>query len=164
MNKQELQKLKKQVEETLAKVKKALSEAKTIRWQPKFNEIYFYVDDMGMIDYSFWGIEPDEIFRFNTGNCFKTEEEAEDYKENLLTKQALKDLALELNDGVEIDWEDKTQRKYNLFIDNLQPDIAYCWSNTTQGSDIYCLHDNYAKIAKDRIGEEKLIKLIKSGV
>lgn len=164
MNKQELQELKKQVEKTLAEVEKALSEMKTIRQMPEHNEKYFYVDDTGMISYSLWEYSSEDLFRFNTGNCFKTEKEAEDYRENLLTKQALKDLALELNGGVEIDWEDKTQRKYNLFIDTLQPTIAHCWSSTTQESDIHCLDENFPKIAKQRIGEEKLIKLIKSGV
>lgn len=100
---------------------------------------------------------------FNTGNCFKSEQEAEEYKENLLTKQQLKDLALELNNGVEIDWENENQKKYYLEYGcySLDYDITYSYINLGQ---IYCLNEDFLKIAKDRIGEEKIIKLIKSGV
>lgn len=165
MNKQELQELKKQVEETLAKVEKALSEMKIVRWQPEINEIYYYLNSLGNICHKIWVNDGEDLFRFNTGNCFKTEKEADDYRENLLTKQALKDLALELNDGVDVIWDNVDQRKYVVYFDsskNVMNMSEVHW--TLDMGQICCLNENFLSLARERIGEEKLIKLIKSGV
>lgn len=140
---------------------------KGVRQKPKVGERYFYVDSCGSIDYEFWQETETDLFRFNTGNCFKTEQEAEDYKENLLTKQALKDLALELNNGVEIDWNDYSVTKYYIYFKESQDLLFYDGRDCCdylKNLNVYCLNSDFFKIAKDRIGEEKLIKLIKSGV
>lgn len=137
---------------------------KGVRWKPEYEEKYFFVDSCGDIDYRFWEESEADLFRFNTGNCFKTEQEALDYRENILTKQALKDLALELNEGVEIDWKDENQRKYFFNYDNKRDCFLDNLTITLQASNIYCLNIVFLDIAIDRIGKEKIIKLIKSGV
>lgn len=136
---------------------------KGARWKPECGVVYFYLKHDGYIGSTHWGIEDTDLFRFNTGNCFKTKQEVEEYKENLLTKQQLKDLALELNNGVGIDWEDENQVKYYLFYDCFGLDFDKTYSYIDLG-EVYCLNASFKTIAKDRIGEEKLIKLIKSGV
>lgn len=173
MNKQELQNKIEDLEKQLAEVKEQVNYIelegikKGVRQKPKVGERYFYVDSCGSIDYKFWQETETDLFRFNTGNCFKTEQEAEEYKENLLTKQALKDLALELNNGVEVDWENYAQSKFSIYYQGyrisqgLKLDNADCYTELGQ---VYCLNNEFLTIAKDRIGEEKLIKLIKSGV
>ena len=135
------------------------------RQKPKKDEKYFFLGGNGGIyPETYLGDETD-LFRFNTGNCFKTEQEAEEYKENLLTKQQLKDLALELNNGVEIYWDEFYQEKYRIFsvggFTNLECEYV---GETTDIGQVYCLDKNFLTIAKERIGEEKIIKLIKSGV
>ena len=108
MNKQQIleqiDELKQKIEELEKEVNSPESEGikKGVRWRPILDKKYFYLDDRGTIRCVEWQYDDEDIFRFNIGNCFKTEQEAEEYKENLLTKQALKDLALELNNGVEI--------------------------------------------------------------
>lgn len=140
---------------------------KGVRQKPECGVVYFYLKHDGYIGSTHWGIEDTDLFRFNTGNCFKTKQEVEEYKENLLTKQALKDLALELNNGVEIDWENYAQSKFSIYYQGyrisqgLKLDSADCYTELGQ---VYCLNAEFLTIAKDRIGEEKLIKLIKSGV
>ena len=169
MNKQQILE---QIDELKQKIEKLEKEVnspefegikKGVRQKPEYGEKYYYLDDGGGINYAYWSNDNIDLFRFNTGNCFKTEQEAEDYKENLLTKQALKDLALELNNGVEIDWENENQKKYCLECDwySLDDNVTYSYINLSQ---VYCLNENFLTIAKYRIGEEKLIKLIKSGV
>ena len=111
-----------------------------------------------------WLEEEQDLFRFNLGNCFKTEKEAVDYRENILTKQALKDLALELNNGVEIDWKNEDQYKYRIYFDYCTSRLSQRWRTQSLDFNIYCLNSAFITIAKDRIGEDKLIKLIKSGV
>ena len=137
---------------------------KGVRKKPEDGEKYFFVNSRGYIDYKFCEEIETDLFRFNTGNCFKTEQEAEDCKENLLTKQALKDLALELNNGVEIDWKSHKQEKYYIYFDYGKMGLNQYYSYMAQQACINCLNENFLTIAKDRIGEEKLIKLIKSGV
>lgn len=136
-----------------------------VRWKPEYDKKYYFLSDSGSITFTYWFNLICDSFRFNIGNCFKTQQEAEEYKENLITKQALKDLALELNNGVEIDWNDLTQQKFYLECAPIQNKLDDNFANgwVISGT-IFCLNEDFLPIAKDRIGEEKLIKLIKSGV
>lgn len=170
MNKQEMIK---QIDELKQKVEELEKEVnspefdevkKGGRWKPENNEHYYYIDSYGVICIDCWFDNFEDLFRFNIGNCFKTEQKAEEYKENLLTKQALKDLALELNNGVEIDRKDINQQKYCIYFDYKTLEIQQTNLYLAQYLEVYCLNKNFIDIAKDRIGEEKLIKLIKSGV
>ena len=61
------------------------------RWRAKENERYYFVDDWGDVDYDYDVGFPPSTFRYNIGNYFKNEEEAETYKEYLLAKQVLLD-------------------------------------------------------------------------
>ena len=171
MNKQELlskiNELEKQIEDLKNQVNSTEFEGikKGEREMLKYGECYYIIGDNGSIYSIEWLNSAADLFRFKTGNCFKTEQEAEEYKENLLTKQALKDLALELNNGVEIDWEGYKQEKYYIYYLNYKEKcLNQYYSYTVQQACINCLDENFLTIAKDRIGEEKLIKLIKSGV
>lgn len=169
MNKEELQNKIEDLEKQLVELKEQVNSIedkevkKGVRQMPKKYESYYYVDSDGHIYSADWIGNNDDLFRFNTGNCFKTKQEAEEYKENLLTKQQLKDLALELNNGVEINWKDENQVKYYLCYDcfDLEFDTTYSYIDLGR---IYCLNNQFLTIAKERIGEEKLIKLIKSGI
>ena len=169
MNKQQIleqiDELKQKIEELEKEVNSPEFEGikKGVRQMPKKGEVYYFVDSAGYVSHTYWAGGEDDLFRFNTGNCFKTEQEAIDFKENLLTKQQLKDLALELNNGVKIDWEDENQVKYHLCYDCFGLDFDTTYSYIDLG-EVYCLNASFKTIAKDRIGEEKLIKLIKSGV
>lgn len=170
MNKQQIleqiNELKQKIEELEKEVNSPESEGikKGVRWKPEYGEKYYYLDDGGGINYAYWSNDNIDLFRFNTGNCFKTEQEAEDYKENLLTKQALKDLALELNNGVEIDWKSEEQEKHYLYLNHQTNVLNMYWVRAEQENTTYCLNAEFLVIAKARVGEEKLIKLIKSGV
>lgn len=169
MNKKELQNKIEDLEKQLVELKEQANSIeynkarKSIRQMPKYDERYYYISDSGVIVSTPWYGTDSDIFRFNIGNCFKTEQEAIDFKENILTKQALKDLALELNNGIEIDWENENQKKYHLEYDcySLDYNITYSYINLGQ---VYCLNEDFKTIAKDRISEEKLIRLIKSGI
>lgn len=103
--------------------------------------------------------------RYLLGNYFKTRQEAEEYKENLLTKQRLKDLALRLNNGVKIDWNNDTQSKYTMSYREISNELhPVTWHENRYMGAVYCLDKHFFKIATQEIGEDKLIKLMKSGV
>lgn len=135
-----------------------------IRQKPKKGEVYYFLDSAGYVSHTYWTGSEDDLFRFNIGNCFTTEEEANDFKENLLTKQLLKDLALELNKGVKIDWKNDYQIKYHLGVYECMDEISGHFAIDVRDSNVHCLDPDFVKIAKQRIGKERLIKLIKSEV
>lgn len=68
-----------------------IEESKNKRWRAKENGGHYFVDDWGDVDYNYDAGFPPSTFRYNIGNYFKTEEEAETYKEYLLAKQVLLD-------------------------------------------------------------------------
>ena len=171
MNKKELQNKIEDLEKQLAEVKEQVNSIEDeeikncVRWKPERTELYYFIDNDGDILSETWEDYSNEKFRFNTGNCFKTEQEAKDYKENLLTKQALKDLALELNEMERVDWDNYEQWKFYIYFNYSKNQL--CTHFHSMGQNllmIYCLNKDFLTIAKDRIGEEKLIKLIKSGI
>lgn len=82
-----------------------------------------------------------------------------------LTKQQLKNLAQELNNGVEIDWTDCEIDKYYIYLDNSIDELSFGVANSHINlGQVYCLDSYFLKKAKERIGEERLIELIKSGI
>ncbi len=127
------------------------------KWRAEEGERYFMISDMGDID--FVPDDRDEIddYRYSIGNYFQTLEDAEKYKEKLIVTQKLKDLALRLNNGVKIDWEDCRQAKYYIYFDH---DSRYlnisCTGDMQDLRNIYCLSEDFLKIALKEIGEDKL--------
>lgn len=137
---------------------------KNVRWKPEVNQKYWYVDSTGEVTWECWQSIKRDIYRYYVGNCFRYQCEASEYKELLEAKQALKDLALELNAGREIDWSDDSQNKYQIILDendNLYPNFL---SSTQSVGQVHCLDGHFLDMAKVSIGQEKLIRLIKSGI
>ncbi len=67
--------------------------SKKVRWKPKENDMYFFIDSVGMIseDWYTCGCKTD-IFRNTTSNCFKTEEEARKELDRRIAEQELLDM------------------------------------------------------------------------
>ena len=47
------------------------------KWEPDDGDIYYFLDDIGGVDYDEWNDVEVDANRYNFGNCFRTEEEAE---------------------------------------------------------------------------------------
>lgn len=60
------------------------------RWRAKEDYKYWYIDSCGQVDYC-WEFEDNGDDSYAIGNYFKTEEEAEAYKEYLIARQVLLD-------------------------------------------------------------------------
>lgn len=143
-----------------AKIKE-LKKPKNIRPKARWGEFVYSVSASGNIFGTNSKYEEEESYKI--GNYFLTKQEAIDYRDNLITKQELKDLALRLNNGVELDWSKESHRKYYIFINYIG--LNYSWCDVSFGlGQVYCLDENFLEIAKKEIGEDRLIKLIKSGV
>lgn len=80
------------------------------------------------------------------------------------TKQELQDLADELNKVKPIDWRDRSQTKYYINLDSVNKELGLSYAYRLKGLNIYSTDEEFLKKAKERIGEERLIKLFKEGI
>lgn len=142
-------------------VKSEQTQQKPVRWQPAEGEIYYYITSWGEVKPTSWG-DTTGKFHYAQNNCFKTEEEAEEQLKNLETKGELRLLSKELNKKI-IDWKDCNQVKFYLAV---LKERLFCPNTcfSRYGGMVYCLDGNFYNIAIERIGKERLIKMIKSGV
>ena len=157
----------KEIEKQLEELKKQLTEEnkkdKYKRKRLDYGDYYWFLNNLGEAvmasDYN----EDEDNFNYNIGNYFEFEKEAENYKEKLLIEQELKDIAMELNKGEEIDWDNDIQKKYFLEYDFLNSTIV-CYKYSTfikrQGT-IYCLNENFKNVAIEKIGKERLTRYLK---
>ena len=157
----------KELEEKQAEILKEIEELKKEkentfkRWRAKSGFRYFYLGDNGVIFYAtdFYNMSDD--YRYATGNYFETEAEALRYKQNLLTYQQLKDIALRLNKGRNFDWNDLSQRKYYIYFDFKANELKQWDADLYKILNvIYCLDKNFLNVALSEIGEEKLKQLL----
>jgi len=95
-------------------------------------------------------------FRYNIGNYFLTEKECEEYKKRLLIEQQLKDIALRLNEGKKIGWEDHDQKKYHIYYNHYSEEFDFLTVYYHQIECIYCLSNKLLEVALEDIGEEDL--------
>ena len=157
-----LEELKKQISELQSKVDKLENENKkeNKRWRAEKNDKYYYINDCGSVFASRETRDYVDEYRSKTRNYFKTEEEALEYKQVMITYYNLMDLAEELNNGRKIDWNDGSQCKYSIYYnyenDILQRTCSFRWKDLGQ---IYCLDKNFKEKAIEKIGEDRLKKL-----
>lgn len=80
------------------------------------------------------------------------------------TKQELQDLADELNKVKPIDWSDGSQEKYFITFDLVDKTLGLSYGYRLKGLNIHSTDKYFLERAKERIGEERLIKLFKEGI
>lgn len=81
-----------------------------------------------------------------------------------ITKHELQDLADELNEVEPIDWDNRNQIKYSIIFDFVEKTLGLNHCYRLKGLNIYSTNKHFLEIAKERIGEERLIELFKEGV
>lgn len=154
----------KEIEKQLEELKGQLTEEdKEDKYKRKRNSRYYYLNSCGTIYNVFDNETASDNFRYSTGNFFETSEEVKIYQKKLIIEQELRDVARELNNGEEIDWNNNMQKKYYLgydFSDDTITDDNYCIFVKKQGA-IYCLDKNFKDVAIERIGQERLTKYLK---
>jgi hypothetical protein len=158
----------------LKRMQEAIQEPKTEYKREQLDK-YYYVgcteagevvrkaSDHGLVE---------DVLRYEEGNYYASQEEAHAARNKQVVLQQLKDLAMELNQGVELDWDNDNQKKWYIMQTKLarSRDQAPERGLFVQRSDnlctriagvVYCLSDKFYRIAVERIGEEKLLNLFK---
>lgn len=155
--KQELAKTKNKCAEIEKKIEELESK---VRWRAKENEIYYYFNDFGEIHVNRDGCCGTDTDRYDLGNYFETEEEAKKAVEKIKIYTQLKDLAMRLNKGEKINWDNILQRKYHISLNHSSNVLMCLFANWSQDiGQIYCLDENFLDVALQEIGEENLRKL-----
>ncbi len=161
----------KELKEIISELKDKLKEAqdnlekltKNERWKPDDGCKYWFTDERCKTDWSYYKTEIwCNIERYNTYNCFYTQEEAEREADKILIRRKLEDLARRLNGNEKIDWNDFNQMKYCMFY-NYEKQVADYATHCKYRSDgtIYCLDSDFLYKAIEEIGKEELISYIK---
>lgn len=158
-----IEQLDKQAKEIQAKIDKLKNnENKCVRWRAKEGEYYYSFNGFLDISLKTEALDKFDDCRYNSGFYFGTREEAEKNKQHLIITQKLKDIALRLNDGVEIDWNEGDQGKYFIYYnyndDSLNLGTLY---NCKTFASIYCLSPKFLGVALDEIGSKELREHIK---
>lgn len=160
MTQQEYENKIKELQDELEKLKKEKIEAEQPkRWKPKENGEYWTVDVEGQVDNV--SAYPDEIVEwdFLTGNCFKTKEEAEEYKKQIEYTARYKNYIEEHSEP--IDWRNPDQPKCYAEFDYRINKINVDWYDTVkfQGT-IYASGEEIIWDAIKEIGEDNFKKYV----
>lgn len=156
MNKQEILNEINKTKEHLANMEKMLAKCDEL-WEPEKGEMFYYLNSYNIAIAETWDSSDSDAEHYNIYNYFKTREQAEQEAEKILVRRMLEDIARRLNKGKEIDWSDESQTKYFILLDCKTQLIERDGNlrNKIQGV-VYCLDNNFRKIAIQEIGEERL--------
>lgn len=138
------------------KFKREVEQERLKRCRAEVSERYYYITYKGTICHSYDNRAIWDDFRYDTGNYFKTEEEAEEYKKKLILQQAYKDWC-----AFDCDWNDDNQPKVFVYYDFISKVI--CSGNNyrvkRQGV-TYAESEERIKKFIDKVGEEDFKKYI----
>lgn len=111
MTQQECENEIKELKERLEKLEAAKTEEpQSKRWKPKDKETYWLIDCGGDIKDVLWHNDKVDKWSYLTGNCFKTQEEAEEYKKQIEYTARYKNYVEEHSE--QLDWNNTMQEKY----------------------------------------------------
>lgn len=160
--KQELEELKaksKELQDLFDELQAEQQSEQLKRWRADENKYYWYMNTYGEVDSVEELKDRTDNGRYEIGNYYETREEAEKAEEKLKIYMQLNDLALRLNNGKKIDWNDE-QEKYHIYYDYKDDKLESVYNlNFKEIGQIYCLDENILEVAKKEIGEENLRKL-----
>lgn len=149
----EIKELKERIEKLEAE---KVEEPQSKRWEPNAEELYWAVGSDGNIGSVIWDNDNYDNWQYQTGNCFKTKEEAEEYKKQIEYTARYKNYIEEHNDS--IDWCDTEQAKFYVLYGEDRIIFDDCYS--FKGMDIYASSEEIIKDAIKEIGEDNFKKYV----
>lgn len=140
-------------------LKQQLNDSSNERWVPIYGQDYYAIDTCGRVEFNINNNNCYDESAFSFYNCFRTQEEAEAEAEKILVRRKLEDIAIRLNKGKKIDWNDENQEKYFICYNkngfNSGYNLEESWGS------VYCLDKNFKDIAIEIIGKERLKKYLR---
>lgn len=149
-------------EEEIAELLKLIEKAnkpKSKVWKPERGETY-YCSWGGIVYNNYCNSDFIDNNRYAIGNCFKTEEEAQNAVERLKIRAELQRYADEHNDKP-IDWKDTNQKKWHIFFNYNEGTLKYNFFYWIKDCfQIYFSSEEIAKAAVQSVGEERIKKYL----
>lgn len=142
--------------EQLMKIIKKSNGCKRKVWKPECDKNYWIINGSRVVNSS-WDNDNVDYRRYEIGNCFKTEKDAEFALEKLKVEAELRRFAEE-NNECEIDWTDRKQNKWLICYNYDSKNIDTGYDDTLRTHYIYFSSKEIAKQAIKHIGEERLKK------
>jgi len=127
------------------------------KWKPRKVDKYWFVDEAGNVGKLKWFNDDIEKRWYKSGSCFRTEEEAEEYKEYKETEHMLRELADD-----EQEWDGENIH-YELYYDTEIKKPSVGGNSFVMGNSFYFASNKSARAALKAIGEERLIKYFTYG-
>ena len=147
------------VENALADDWEILGETKTKVWKPKKGDKYFFISSR--LEVVKFNNQEDSVDKkvINSGNYFKTKEEAQHMVEKLKVIKELQDFAIENRDE-EISWDEDSRYKFSIYFDYRLESIRVNWTTVAHDSpfNLYFTSLEIAKEAIKTIGEDRIKK------
>lgn len=140
----------------LALIEKANKPKPTV-WKPINGDRYFSINSVGVLIDVRWEDDNFDLKRFNLGNCFKTEDEAEFAAERLKVIAELKRFAEEHNPA-DFDRNEYGVDKWYLYYDQLNECVIVAYNKYGFNSEAIFASPDVAKAAIQKVGEERLKK------
>jgi tRNA U34 5-carboxymethylaminomethyl modifying enzyme MnmG/GidA len=160
MTRQEYENELKELRERLEKLETAkIEELQSKCWEPNENDMYWTVGGAGDIDNVRWDNDNYDNWHYITGNCFKTEEEAEEYKKQIEYTARYKNYIEEHSEP--LDWSDDEQQKWKMSMNWSQNIIETTvnYNGKVQGA-IYASSEQILLDAIKEIGEDNFKKYV----
>lgn len=129
-------------------------------WKPKYCEEYHYIDGSGSIYSAIWFNTRIDNGRWNLGNVFKTQKEAEFARVKQKIKTELQRFADEHNDPDKDEWDGQNIHyyiRYDIGDEALTMASSYIMQNI---NDIYFTSEDVVRNSIDHIGAERIIKYL----
>ena len=159
MTQQEYENKIKELQDELEKLKAAEIKAEQPkRWKPTKRDKYMFVGGIG-VGYEIWGDTVFDDWCYLTGNCFKTFEEAEEYKKQIEYTARYKNYIEEHSEP--LNWKDDGQVKYYATFSYISNSIIFQYRGTLleQGV-IYASSEQVIWDAIKEIGEDNFKKYV----
>ena len=148
----------KELRERLEKLEATkVEEPQPKRWKPQDDEPFWYVGYDGTVYNSDFGFDYEWLYL--TGNCFRTEEEAREYKKQIEYTAFYKNYIEEHSEP--IDWHDDNEMKYFACFSFVTGGIETNWCSMckNQGT-VYASNDEIIWNAIRAIGEDNFKKYV----
>lgn len=158
MTQAEKDKLIKELQDKLAEAEKIEVEQPK-RWKPKLDEDYWLVSDCGNVVKLWWYNDDADKWIYLTGNCFKTKEEAEEYKKQIEYTARYKNYVEEHSEP--LDWNNRNQIKYSAWFGFTSKEVLT--EQTAQGKHQGAIYASSKQIIEDaikEIGEDNFKKYV----
>ena len=149
----------KELRERLEKLEaEKIEEPQSKRWKPKVNDKYYVTLTDGDIVGMHWDNDAEDNLRYLFGNCFKTKEEAEEYKKQIEYTARYKNYIEEHSKP--LDWNNRFQEKYYASYNFADKKIFTDYAYNLKNSDIYASSEQIIEDAIKEIGEDNFKKYV----